>query len=90
MTIKQEFDTACRKLIRGKGNSIGMNSLDCKQWMTSHENCSGCQHEMGCSQLVGLGLASMDVDPIGKVDRIINAKTSKEVRETPFNCVMTE
>ena len=84
-TIKQDYDIVCKELIEKLGNTVGMNNSDCNQWRASHEDCFGCQYEMGCSQLVGLGLACMDIDPSDKIDKIVSAKTPEDVRQISFN-----
>ncbi|KKK84101.1 hypothetical protein LCGC14_2786730 [marine sediment metagenome] len=85
MTIKQDYDKACKELIESKGNTVGMNSPDCNQWKASHGHCFGCQYEMGCSQFVGLVLASMDINPADKIGKVINTKTPEEVEQIPFD-----
>lgn len=80
-----EYENSCRELIAQKGNDIGMKSDICLQWRDEHDTCLSCPYELGCSQLVGLLLAGMDIDPSAKIDTIINTKDPEFIRKTKFN-----
>ena len=87
MSSKEDYERGCVTLIEQKGNPVGMHSDACMDWHKTHETCDQCPSELGCSQLVGLLLVSMDADPMGKVDQIINAKSAKDIQSVPFQFI---
>lgn len=84
--MASEYENSCRELIALKGNKIGMNSDICLQWhKDEHDTCHGCPCELGCTQLIGLLLAGMDIDPCRKVDTIIDTKDPEVIRKIDFH-----
>jgi hypothetical protein len=84
MVTKNEFETLCKKAIENKGNKVMLHSSECNEFRKTHEGCNGCQWELGCSQFVGLLFVSMDSNPIGKAETILEASNPKVIRTMDF------
>ena len=76
-----------RTLVELKGNVVGMDSEKCNQWRKEHENCFGCQFELGCSKLVGVMLSCFDIDPGDKTNSILESNDPEFIRNTDFTFV---
>ena len=68
-----EFDLGeeMRELVRKQGDEVALNEPPCVLWKADHENCGGCQYEMGCGKavrLMGIMLLPMVYTPTSFAD----------------------
>ena len=87
-----------QELVELNGDKIGIHSADCVLWKIDHENCKGCQYELGCAKSVKMLLLVMNpYEPRGYTDyakiqeriaeltdRTMAAKTIKELQSIPL------
>jgi len=82
-------------LVRKQGDRVDIHTELCVLWKIEHENCEGCESELGCSKAVnmlGVSVSTMSYEPKDyadfeamqssiqrKLDAILNARTTKEV-----------
>jgi len=83
--MMDEYERACRELIAGTGNEIGIHTSKCVAWHKDHDNCFGCPCELGCSQLVALELASMSSKSNGLFKQILDSKDPEIIRKMDFD-----
>jgi len=67
-----------QKLVELNGDKVNQGTAECKEWKSSHENCFGCQYELGCTKTVKLGLTVLASNEV--IDRILFAKTVAELK----------
>ena len=75
-----------KTLVEGNGDKVRNGKAECFEWKKTHENCKGCQFELGCLKHVSIGLALMASDEYNSdkiqetVDEMMDAKTVKAVK----------
>lgn len=91
-----EISDGFQDLVRGGGDRVDIHTAVCVEWNLAHDNCRGCISELGCSKAVamlGVSISPMMYEPKdyddyermhhsmqSKLDRLLNAKTTKEVQ----------
>lgn len=86
-------------MVRGIGDKVNMDTLECVQWRLKHPNCHGCLSELGCSKAARLAMVqalSLAYQPRSFEDfqkmyhrlfelqqKIIAAKTLEELEKVP-------
>ncbi len=48
-----------QKLVRANGDEVAINEPPCVLWKSDHDNCEGCQYELGCGKTVRMLLLMM-------------------------------
>ena len=87
------------KLVISKGDAVAIHEPPCVLWKVDHDNCEGCQYELGCSKVVRLLLVittpliytPKDYDDFVKMeeriqelmDKVLKAKTPAELKALP-------
>ena len=90
-----EISEMYQELVRDFGDEVSIQTVVCVMWKNEHENCVGCQSELGCAKAAGMMGASMEAmlyEPKSytdyelmqksiqsKLDGILKAKTVEEV-----------
>lgn len=85
-----------KEMVEETGAKVGVESDECTLHKTTHENCKGCQYELGCCKHSALGILSLAGaryqakdfdDSIAALHRvsdlmseILKAKTTDDVR----------
>ena len=54
-----DFSDHFHEVVRETGTPIHMGTAFCDSWKESHENCRGCESEMGCNKAVKLMLITL-------------------------------
>ncbi len=54
-----DFSEEIQKLVESNGDKVGIHGADCVVWKLNHNNCFGCEYELGCGKLVHLMLVLM-------------------------------
>lgn len=69
------------RIIRERGDSVGFNTAQCKNWEKEHKNCNNCPTELGCGKVVSLGLLTLSgQSPLeDHLERILKTKTPQEL-----------
>lgn len=86
-----------QEMVREHGDSVEVGTVACTLWKADHENCEGCEHELGCSKAVamlGISLTPMMYQPKSyedyenmhksiqrKLDAILKATTVEDVKD---------
>lgn len=94
-----DFSKELEKLVRSGGDEVAIKEPPCVLWKAEHENCKGCQYELGCGKVVHLMLVSMipmmyeprDYEDFAKMenrvqelmDMTLKAKTPDELQAVP-------
>ena len=87
------------QMIEKLGDKVAIDTKDCILWGSEHPNCFGCPSELGCAKLVSIKLVAImplmyqpaSFEDFQKMShrieeltqRILNAKTPKELKEIP-------
>ena len=81
----KELENAIKDLVEMNGDKVGFHTPDCKVFKESHENCAGCQYELGCSKQVRLMLTTFTPSKQADlIDAILAAKTVDEIKAIPI------
>ena len=83
---KDEYTELLRDAVIAHGYEVGMNSPDCFSHKSTHENCQGCQYELGCSKLVSLQLLGFTHPKPNSVEAILKAETAREIHAVLDGC----
>ena len=94
-----ELSESIQGLVEQRGDKVGIHTPQCFIWGTEHENCVGCEFEMGCSKLTSIMLVMVgasnyppnDYDGFVRqqnhikelTDKILKAKTRKQLEALP-------
>ncbi len=89
------------ELVRSLGDAVAIHEPPCVLWKADHENCVGCEYELGCGKVVHLMLVMMmpmQYTPSGfddyqkmqeRIDdlmaRAMEAKTIDELKAVPHH-----
>jgi len=88
-----------QELVQKRGHPVHMHNDFCKAWKTEHENCAGCESELGCRMVVHVMAVMMipmrhqaaNFEDFQRMQNRIqelmqmclDAKTADELREVP-------
>jgi len=94
-----DLSESIQDLVEQKGNAVGIHSAHCVTWKLDHENCIGCEFEIGCSKLTHIMLVMVgaslypptDYESFTKqqnhvrelTEKILTAKTKKQLEALP-------
>lgn len=94
-----DLSETMQELVRGQGDEVAINEPPCVLWKAEHENCRGCQYELGCGKavhLMGIMLIPQMYEPKDYtdyarmndriqelMDKTLKAKTVEELRLVP-------
>ena len=82
----KEYTDLLRQAVVAHGYEVGMDSQECTDYRSNHENCEGCQYELGCNKLVTLQLLSISTPRPNSVERVLKAKTREELLAVTDAC----
>lgn len=53
------MEDVVKKMVEDAGFKVGIDSDECTLYRTIHENCKGCNYELGCCKLNAIGLLQL-------------------------------
>jgi hypothetical protein len=79
-----------KRLVELEGDAVRQGGKECKDWLSTHKNCSGCPYEVGCFKVVSIGLTLMASTEFNRdsiretTNRLMASKSVKELKEIPI------
>lgn len=91
--MSSEISEEVKEMVRKCGDEVALHEPPCVLWKADHENCVGCQYELGCGKVAHILLIIIDPyepkdydDHLKKqrhifdlTDRTLEAKTPDEL-----------
>jgi len=75
-----------KKLVELQGDTVKQGEQECREWHLTHENCTGCPYELGCSKAAGIGLTILSSNEFNSdtiqetIDKFLASKSVKELK----------
>ena len=57
--MNEQISTAYRGLVEASGTPVGLHSAHCVVYRLEHENCVGCDYELGCAKFIAARLIAL-------------------------------
>lgn len=59
MADGSDMTKAIQDMVRSNGDEVALSEPPCILWKAEHENCVGCQYELGCNKVVRIMLVML-------------------------------